>query len=108
MPAHAPIPFVGAAHRYREKIWTKQWTPGTAAVDLSPPGGAIKSYGYLRALILWVTTTAAGSGGNLAADAPWNLFSQIAVTQPNGEEMFGGPTFTGYHAFQAAKHSSWK
>lgn len=101
------IPFTAAAHRYVEKIWTKQWTPGTAAVDLSPPGNAIKSYGYLRALELVVSTTAAGTGGNLAADAPWNLFSQVSVTQPNGEEMFGGPTFTGYHTYLASMHSGW-
>jgi hypothetical protein len=101
------LPFTAAAHRYREKIFTTTFTPGTASADISPPGGAIKSYGYLRALHLLITATG-GSGGNLAADAPWNIFSQIAVTQPNGEELYGGPTWTGYHAYQAAKHSGWK
>lgn len=85
-----------------------QWQPGTALRDLSPPGGAIKSYGYLRSLELRVSTASAGTGGNLAADAPWNLFSQLSVTQPNGEEMYGGPTFSGYHAFLAAQHQGWR
>ena len=106
MPAPTAIlPFTAAAHRYREKIFTTTFTPGAATVDLSPPGGAIKSYGYLRALHLLITASTSGSGGNNGADAPWNVFSQIAVTQPNGEELYGGPTWTGYHAYQAAKHS---
>jgi hypothetical protein len=108
----AIIPFTAAALRYREKIWTKQWTPTAAPQDLSPPGGAIKSYGYLRTLELLVTTTVAGtSTGSPAfgnADGPWSLFSQVIVTQPNGEEMFGGPTFSGYHAYQAAIHQGWR
>jgi hypothetical protein len=99
------IPFAAAALPYREKIWTTTWTPSTVAQDVSPPN-QIKSYGYLRALVLKVTTkTAASSGGTLAADAPWNAFSQISVTQPNGEELFGGPTWSGYHTYIAAKHS---
>lgn len=104
----ARIPFTAAAHRYREKIFTTTWTPGAAARDVSPPGGAIKSYGYLRSLYLFVSTQSAGTGGNLAADAPWNAFSQLSVTQPNGEEMYGGPTFSGFHAYLAAQHSAWK
>ncbi|HXU07253.1 MAG TPA: hypothetical protein VN903_40150 [Polyangia bacterium] len=101
------LPFTAAAHRYREKIFTTTYTPGTAQTDLSPPGGAIKSYGYLRALRIVVTSTG-GSGGNNSADAPWDLFSQVAITQPNGEELFGGPTFSGYHTFTAARHAGWK
>lgn len=101
----AILPFTAAAHRYREKIFSTTFTPGTATVDLSPPGGAIKSYGYLRRLHLLITASTAGSGGNNAADAPWNVLSQVAVTQPNGEELYGGPTWTGYHSYLAMMHS---
>lgn len=108
----AVIPFTAATLRYREKIWTKQWTPTAAPQDLSPPGGAIKSYGYLRSLDLLVTTVAAGtstgSPGFGNADGPWTFFSQVIVTQPNGEEMYGGPTFTGYHTYLAAQHAGWR
>lgn len=108
----AMIPFTAASLRYREKIFTKQFTPGAAAQDVSPPGGAIKSYGYLRSLDLLVTTvTPATSTGSPAfgnADGPWTFFSQITLTQPNGEEMYGGPTFTGYHAYLAAQHQGWR
>ena len=107
--AQAQIPFTAAAHRYREKFFTKaSIATSTANQDISPTGNAIKSYGYLRAVKNLLTASTAGSGGNLAADAPWNIFQQLSVTQPNGEEMYGGPTFSGYHAFQAAKHSGWK
>lgn len=106
MNAVARLPFTSAALRYREQFHATSAavTLSTVAQNVSPPGGAIKSYGYLRRLLI-VVTGSGGSGGNLAADAPWNFFSQISVTQPNGEEMFGGPTFTGYHAFLAAMHS---
>lgn len=106
MEQTARLPFTSAALRYRERFSasTAAITLGAAAQDVSPPQGAIKSYGYLRRLLI-VVTGAGGTGGNLAADAPWNFFSQISVTQPNGEEMFGGPTFTGYHAFLAAQHA---
>lgn len=101
----AAIPFTSAALRYRTKIHTvPSITLGTAAQDASPPGEAIRSYGYLRRLLL-VVAGSGGTGGTLADDAPWNFFSQIAVTQPNGEEMFGGPTFTGFHALLAADHA---
>ena len=102
--ANPPIPFTAAAHRYREKIFTTTANLGSATLDISPTGNAIKSYGYMRRLRLEISSPATGTSTPLAADAPWNIISQIAVTQPNGEEMFGGPTFSGFHAFIAAKH----
>jgi len=99
-----PIPFTAAAHRYREKIYTTTASLSTSAQDISPPGGAIKSYGYMRRLIIEISSPATGTSTPLQAQAPWNIISQIAVTQPNGEEMYGGPTFTGYHAYLAARH----
>ncbi len=102
--ASAPIPFTAAAHRYREKIFTVVQALGAAQVDISPPGGAIKSYGYMRRLRLEISSPATGTSTPLAADAPWNIISQLAVTQPNGEEMYGGPTFSGLHGFLAARN----
>lgn len=102
--ASAPIPFTAAAHRYREKIFTTTVALGAAAQDMSPPGGAIKSYGYMRRLRVEISSPATGTSTPLAADAPWNIISQVSVTQPNGEEMFGGPTFSGFQAFLAARN----
>lgn len=100
----ARLPFTSAALRYREKIHSETGLTLVTAEDISPAGNSIKSYGYLRSLLLHVRGSG-GTGGGIAADAPWNFFSQISVTQPNGEEMFGGPTFSGFHAFLAAVHS---
>lgn len=104
------IPFVGAALPYREQFYNTAFTPSTAQQNLSPNGNAIKSYGFARAVRVYTTTTAAGTGGTIgtATDNPWNIYSQISVTQPNGEELYGGPTFSGYHAYIAAVHNSWK
>ena len=105
--APGAVPFAGAALPYREQFYSTTWTPTTTTQAISPPGNAIKSYGYARALRVY-TTSASGSGGNLAADAPWNAYANVQVQQPNGEELFGGPTFTGYHSYLAAKYSGWK
>jgi len=107
MEQAARLPFTSAALRYRELFFTKTpITLGAAAQDASPTGGAIKSYGYLRRLLLVITGTGGTLGpGVVSADFPWNTFSQVAVTQPNGEEMYGGPTFSGYHAYLAAVHA---
>ena len=101
------IPFAGASLPYREQFFSTTFTAGTSTQNVSPPGNSIKSYGYARALRVY-TTASGGSGGNLAADAPWNIYSNVQVTQPNGEELIGGPTYTGYHAYLAAQQSSWK
>ncbi len=106
--ATGAIPFAGAALPYREQFFSTNWTPSTAAQNLSPPGNAIKSYGFARALRLYTSVGTAGAGGNFAADAPWNAYSNIQVTQPNGEELYGGPTWSGWHAYRAAAHSAWK
>jgi hypothetical protein len=102
------IPFTGAALPYREKFHSTNFTPAGSAADVSPTGNAIKSYGFARAVRLYTSVQTAGAGGNFAADAPWNLYSQMSVTQPNGEELYGGPTFTGFHAYLAAQGSAWK
>lgn len=100
------IPFEGAAHKdYRELMYTTTVVPGAAIQDISPPGGKIKPYGYLRELQI-VVSGASGSGGNNSADAPWDLFSNLMVTLPNGQELYGDPNWGGYNAYLAAKHSA--
>jgi hypothetical protein len=102
------IPFTGAALPYREQYYSSNWTPSTVGQVLGPNGNAVKSYGFARALRIYTTVATAGAGGNYAPDAPWTAYSNVAVTQPNGEELYGGPTFTGFHAYLAAVHNAWK
>ena len=103
------IPFIGATLPYREKFASVNKILTSATQDASPTGNAIKTGGFLRAVRLNVTTSAAAStGGTLNADGPFNVFNQVQVSQPGGEEMFGSALFNGYHAFLAAAHSGWK
>jgi hypothetical protein len=102
------IPFTGASLPYREQYYSSNWTPTTTGQALGPNGNGIKSYGFARALRIYTTVATAGAGGNFAADGPWTAYSNVQVTQPNGEELYGGPTFSGYHAYLVAVHNAWK
>lgn len=46
--------------------------------------------------------------GSRRADYPQKLLAQIQLTDPNGAEIYGGPTFSGYEAFLAEKYGTYK
>ncbi len=104
------LSFRASAHEYIEKFNTSAvQAAGTAAVDLSPTNNAVQSYGFLRRLkIRQRNSVAASSGGTLAADAPWNFIQQLQLTDPNGAEIYGGPTWSGYEAMLAEKYGAYK
>jgi hypothetical protein len=114
--AAAPvIPFVGAALPYRRKYYTvNQQLGGVAqgsgsAVDVSPTGNKIFAYGWLRAHTAYVSTaTAASSGGTVGQYGIPGVFNIVQIRQPGGQEMFGGPNFSGWHAYLAQKYSAWR
>jgi hypothetical protein len=63
----------------------------------------IKAYDYMESLLLEVVTTAnGGATGTAQADAPFNLFSQIQVVQPNGQTMYN--VSNGIHAAYIQKY----
>src|SRR5207244_11754232 len=47
-------------------------------------------------------------GGTASADSPFNLLGQVSLTDPNGAEIYGGPTWGGYETFLAEKYGSYK
>jgi hypothetical protein len=108
--ALAPVvPFTGAAHSFRRLYATQSATIGASTTDVSPAGNEIFSYGYLRAHLTRVsTTTAASTGGTLSADGVWGMVGNMQIRQPGGQQMFGGPNFTGFLAYLANKQSAWK
>jgi hypothetical protein len=53
-------------------------------------------------LVTLTTTTAGGITGTAAADAPFNMFTNIAVQQPNGQTMY--QTSSGIHAAYIQKY----
>lgn len=93
------VPFTSAAKKHREKLMTLSFTPTTSAQLLTTGANSqIKAYPYLSSLWLHAYCTG-GSGGNLAADAPWNALQSIQVADTNGSPIYGSPNFTGYDAY---------
>jgi len=61
---------------------------------------ALPANGYIRHVVIEVTTTAAtGATGESAADGPWTLLEQVKLTEPNGAPL--GAELTGYNLFLA-------
>jgi hypothetical protein len=104
------LSFRASAHEYIEKFNTSAATAvGAAAVDLSPTNNQVQSYGFLRRLkIRQRNSVVASSGGTLAADGPFNMIQQLQLTDPNGAEIYGGPTWGGYEAMLAEKYGCYK
>lgn len=93
------VPFTSAAKMHREKIMSLAWVPGSSQQLLTTGTNTqVKAYPYLRSLLLHVYQTGT-SGGNLAADAPWNALGGISVTDTNGSAIYGGTSFTGFDAY---------
>lgn len=103
------LSFRASAHEYIEKFATSPVTAMTgAAIDLSPPNNAVQSYGFLRRLKIRQRNSVAANNGTLAADGPWNFVQQLQLTDPNGAEIYGGPTWGGYEAMLAEKYGTYK
>lgn len=82
------IPFTAAAHEHTEPVTTQVITPGANATPLGPFD--VPAYGYLRHIVLEVTF----AGGTLGAgvfhpDAPFNLFTSLALYDVNGAPIYG-------------------
>jgi hypothetical protein len=80
------VPFVAAAHEHTERAFaTFSVTPGATVQQFQFD---LPAYGYLRHVWL-IATGSGGTGGTAAADAPWNLFSNITLLDTNGAPIFG-------------------
>lgn len=104
------LSFRASAHEYIEKFNTSAvQAVGTNAVDLSPTNNQVQSYGFLRRIkIRQRNSVVASAGGTLAADGPWNFIQQLQLTDPNGAEIYGGPTWGGYETMLAEKYGTYK
>jgi hypothetical protein len=101
-PPAAVVPFVRGSGKGKYRFYSKSGLTLTSAVqDLGPID--VKAYDYMRSLLVTCTTTLAGGAtGTAAADAPFNVFSGISVTQPNGQTMY--QTSSGFHAGMIQKY----
>jgi hypothetical protein len=101
----APVPFVRASVEHRESCGYDVTTVQSAAVQ-TLPDVVIPAYGFLRAIILVVTTTA-GTGTTVVAteDSPFNALANIILQEPNGAQICNFPS--GYDAFMANKYGGY-
>lgn len=105
------LPFRASTHEYIEKWATSAAAQiGTAAVDVSPYQNSVQSYGFLRRIKIRLRNSVAGTAGSGAynADYPAKILAQLSLTDPNGAEVYGGPTWSGYEAMLAEKYGAYK
>jgi hypothetical protein len=96
------VPFVRGSGKGKYKFFSKSGlTLTTATQDLGPID--VKAYDYMRSILVVCTTTAAGGAtGTAQADGPFNLFTNVAVKQPNGQTMYA--VSSGYNAAMIQKY----
>jgi hypothetical protein len=96
------VPFVRGSGKGKYKFFSKAGlTLTTATQDLGPID--VKAYDYMRSILITVASTAnGGATGTAAADAPFNILTNMAVKQPNGQTMY--QVSSGYHAAMIQKY----
>jgi hypothetical protein len=104
--AQAVVPFVRGTGKGKYRFYSKSGlTLTTVTQDLGPVD--VKAYDYMRALLVTCTTTAVGgTTGTAQADAPFNLFTTMTVSQPNGQTMY--QTSSGFHAAMIQKYGFYR
>lgn len=107
-PANAmpTTPFVRASQLHRESAGVDVSRAMTTSLqDLG--AFPIPAYGFLRSLVLLVTTTTgAGTGVTLAADGPFNALQNILLQEPNGATIV--QFNSGYDLFLAQKYGGYR
>jgi len=86
--APSVVPFLRGSGKGKYKFYSKSGlTFTTATQDLGPID--VKAYDYMRSILVTLTNTANGGAlGTIQADGPFNAFTNITVTQPNGQTMY--------------------
>jgi hypothetical protein len=104
--AASVVPFVRGSGKGKYKFFSKSGlTLTTASQDLGPID--VKAYDYMRSILVTVATTAAGGAtGTAQADSPFNIFTTMAVKQPNGQTMY--QVSSGYHAAMIQKYGFYR
>lgn len=101
------VPFVRASAEHSESVGYDVTTTMTASVQ-SLPDIVIPAYGFLRSVLLVVTTSTAGVGTTVVPteDAPFNVLSNIVLQEPNGAQICNFPS--GYDLYLANKYGGYR
>lgn len=98
------VPFIRASAEHREPIFDV--TKSLSAAGSQQLGVFdVPAYGYIRNIVLVVTATGA-TGGTFGEDGPFNVLSNLALTEPNGAVL--SQFDTGYHAMLANKWGGYQ
>lgn len=102
----AVVPFLRGSGKGKYKFYSKAGlTLTSASQDLGPID--VKAYDYMRSILVTCTTTSnGGATGTAQADAPFNVFTNVAVKQPNGQTMY--QVSSGYHAAMIQKYGYYR
>lgn len=101
----AVVPFTRASVLHTEQAQydnTISIGTGTTAMPLL----AIPAFGFLRDILLKVTIVSTGGTPTFAADGPFNVFADLALTEPNGQQIFAVPG--GHYLYLANKYGGFK
>jgi hypothetical protein len=96
------VPFNQASHHGCEQGPSFTVTPGAAQQTFGP--FPLPATGYLRRVLLEVTTSTAGVAGTGAADFPFNIFSLIRLTDTNGAPIY---ELSGYNSLLADTYGGY-
>lgn len=99
------VPFIRASAEHREPAVDVSRQMTTSDQDLGVFD--VPAYGYLRSIIIEVTTTGgAGTAVTALEDAPWNILKNIALTEPNGAAI--AQFNSGYELYLANKYGGYR
>ncbi len=88
-PPVALIPFSRAAKHHSEQFFDQTFTLGAGVVNVGPVD--VVSYGFARRIIVEVDIASSGNTATVALkeDAPWSVFSELALSDVNSGPIFG-------------------
>lgn len=97
-PAVARVPFIRAAHRVAEPAFDVTATVGASTQQLGPFD--VPARGFMRDILLLVTSSGATMGGGAAAaDAPFSVIKSVELLDTNGHNIVA--PLTGYQLYLA-------
>jgi hypothetical protein len=103
----AAVPFVRGSGLGRYKFFEKTGLSlSTSTQDLGPID--VKAYDYMRSILIKVVTTATGTttAATTKEDGPFNVFTNVAVKQPNGQTMYA--VSSGFSAAMIHKYGGYQ
>jgi len=100
----ATVPFVRASQLHRESILDRTVT--MTASDQDQGAIPIPAYGYLRSVLIQVTTSGSAGAATFSEDGPWNLLKNILLQEPNGATI--AQFNSGYEVYLVDKYGGYR